>query len=469
MKIEQLYTGCLAQGAYYIESEGEVAIIDPLRETEPYMEMAEKAGASIKYIFETHFHADFVSGHVDLAAKTGATIVFGPGANTEYDIHNAKDGEELKLGKLTIKVLHTPGHTLESTCFLLKDEQGKDYALFTGDTLFIGDVGRPDLAVKSDVTMADLAGMLYESLHSKVLPLADDVIVYPAHGAGSACGKNLSSETFDTLGNQKQFNYALQPMTKAEFIEKVTDGLSAPPQYFPENVMLNKKGYASIDTIIEQGVKGLSATDFAKTQSEGALVLDVRDPQLFNKGFLPNSLNIGLRGSFAPWVGAMVTNIKRPIILVVDDKDVREAVIRLARVGYDNVLGYLDGGVAAWQKAGYSLQNITSVSAEDFAALLDKKPETKVIDVRNVGEYLSEHVLESENHPLGNLTTSMDALNPDETYYVHCAGGYRSMIAAALLRANGFKHIIDVAGGFKAIKETTVAKTEYVCPSKINV
>ena len=370
---------------------------------------------------------------------------------------------------MTIKVLHTPGHTLESTCFLLKDEQGKDYALFTGDTLFIGDVGRPDLAVKSDVTMADLAGMLYESLHSKVLPLADDVIVYPAHGAGSACGKNLSSETFDTLGNQKQFNYALQPMTKAEFIEKVTDGLSAPPQYFPENVMLNKKGYASIDTIIEQGVKGLSATDFAKTQSEGALVLDVRDPQLFNKGFLPNSLNIGLRGSFAPWVGAMVTNIKRPIILVVDDKDVREAVIRLARVGYDNVLGYLDGGVAAWQKAGYSLQNITSVSAEDFAALLDKKPETKVIDVRNVGEYLSEHVLESENHPLGNLTTSMDALNPDETYYVHCAGGYRSMIAAALLRANGFKHIIDVAGGFKAIKETTVAKTEYVCPSKINV
>jgi len=469
MKIEQLYTGCLAQGAYYIESEGEVAIIDPLRETEPYLEMANKAGANIKYIFETHFHADFVSGHVDLAAKTGATIVFGPGANTEYDIHNAQDGEELKLGKLTIKVLHTPGHTLESTCFLLIDENGKDHALFTGDTLFIGDVGRPDLAVKSDITMDDLAGMLYESLHTKIMTLADDVIVYPAHGAGSACGKNLSSETFDTLGNQKQFNYALQAMTKEEFIEKVTDGLTAPPQYFPENVMLNKKGYASIDSIIEQGVKGLSAEDFAAAQATGALVIDVRDPQVFNKGFISKSLNIGLNGSFAPWVGTMITSTKRPIILVVDDNEVREAVIRLARVGYDNVLGYLNGGIDAWLKSGNKVETIESISADSFADLVNAHPETKVVDVRNVGEYLSEHVEVSENHPLGNLTTSMDTLDMHQTYYVHCAGGYRSMIASSLLKANGFTNVIDVAGGFKAIKETSIEKTDYICPSKINV
>lgn len=469
MKIEQLYTGCLAQGAYYIESEGEVAIIDPLRETEPYIAMAEQNGATIKYILETHFHADFVSGHVDLATKTGATIVFGPGAITEYDIHNAQDGEELKLGKLTIKVLHTPGHTLESTTFLLIDENGKNHAIFTGDTLFIGDVGRPDLAVKSDITMEDLAGMLYESLHRKILPLEDDVIVYPAHGAGSACGKNLSSETFDTLGNQKQFNYALQPMTKDAFIAKVTDGLTTPPQYFPENVMLNKKGYASIDKVIEQGVKALSPNAFAEAQAAGALVLDVRDAQVFNKGFIPKSINIGLRGSFAPWVGALVTNIQRPIILVVNEIDVKETVIRLARVGYDHVLGYLQGGIDAWQNAGKAVEKITSISAEQLAELATAHPETKIIDVRNVGEYLSEHILVAENHPLGNLSSSMDLLDVNETYYVHCAGGYRSMVAASLLRANGFQHIIDVAGGFKAIKETTIAKTDYVCPSKINV
>jgi len=467
MKIEQLYTGCLAQGAYYIESDGEVAIIDPLRETEPYIEMAKENGANIKYILETHFHADFVSGHVDLASKTGATIVFGPGAVTEYDIHSAVDGEELKLGKVTIKVLHTPGHTLESTCFLLIDEHGKNQAIFTGDTLFIGDVGRPDLAVKSNITMEDLAAMLYDSLHNKIMPLEDELTVYPGHGAGSACGKNLSKETYDTLGNQKQFNYALQPMTKEEFIAQVTDGLTTPPQYFPENVMLNKKGYASIDEVLEQGVKALSPEAFAEAKANGALILDVRDAQVFNKGFISKSLNIGLRGSFAPWVGALITNIKRPIILVADEIDVKETVIRLARVGYDNVLGYLNGGIEAWKNAGNPVESITSVSAEEFANLVNAHPETKVLDVRNVGEYLSEHVVVAENHPLGNLSTSMDSLDMNQTYYVHCAGGYRSMVAASLLKANGFNNIIDVAGGFKAIKETNIEKTDYVCPSTI--
>ncbi len=469
MKVEQLYTNCLAQGAYYIESEGEVAIIDPLRETEPYIEMAEANNANIKYILETHFHADFVSGHVDLANKTGATIVFGPGAVTEYDIHNAQDGEELKLGKLTIKVLHTPGHTLESTTYLLIDENGKHHALFTGDTLFIGDVGRPDLAVKSNVTMEDLAAMLYDSLHNKIMPLADDIIVYPAHGAGSACGKNLSSETFDTLGNQKQTNYALQPMDKAEFIAKVTEGLDVPPQYFPENVMLNRKGYASIDEVIAQGINSLSPQAFAAAQAAGALVLDLREAQTFKQAFVPGSINIGLRGSFAPWVGALVTNINRPIILVLDEGDIREAIIRLARVGYDNVLGYLEGGIDAWQATGLKANSILSVSATVLSYVLEQNPNAKVIDVRNVGEYLSEHVLQAENHPLGRIHDSMDSLDLQETYYLHCAGGYRSMIAASILKANGFENIVDVAGGFKAIKETSIAKTDYVCPSKIKV
>lgn len=466
MKIEQIYTGCLAQGAYYIESEGEVAIIDPLRETDPYVEMAMNNGADIKYIFETHFHADFVSGHVDLANKTGATIVFGPEAQTEYDIHSAVDGEEFKLGKLTIKVLHTPGHTLESTCFLLRDENGKDVAIFTGDTLFIGDVGRPDLAVKSSVTMEDLAGMLYDSLHNKIMPLANEVIVYPAHGAGSACGKNLSSETFATLGNQKEFNYALQPMSKAEFVEKVTDGLTTPPQYFPENVMLNKKGYNSIDNVMAQGLTALSPEAFEAEKAKGILVLDVREAQSFNKGFIPGSLNIGLRGSFAPWVGELVTNTQRPILLIVEAGDEREAVIRLARVGYDNVVGFLKGGIEAWKNAGKTVDNITSISAEAFSKIA-ATTKVNVIDVRNVGEHLSEHVVDAVNHPLGKLTSSMEALDTNETYYIHCAGGYRSMVAASILRANGFTNIIDIAGGFKAIKETTVAKTEYICPSKI--
>ena len=469
MKIEQIYTGCLAQGAYYIESDGQVAIIDPLRETDPYIEMAKKDGAEIKYIFETHFHADFVSGHVDLANKTGAKIVFGPNAVTEYDIHSATDGEELKLGKLTIKVLHTPGHTLESTCYLLRDENGKDQAIFTGDTLFIGDVGRPDLAVKSSITMEDLAGMLYESLHNKILPLADDVIVYPAHGAGSACGKNLSSETFATLGNQKQFNYALQPMEKSEFIAKVTEGLTAPPQYFPENVMMNKKGYSSLDEVLMQGLKALSPDEFEAEKSKGTFVLDVRDAQTFSKGFVPGSLNIGLRGSFAPWVGALITNIRRPILLVVQEGDERETLIRLARVGYDNVVGYLKGGIENWKNEGKTIDTIKSISAAEFEIINSSDKNIEILDVRNVGEYLSEHLLQAHNYPLGDLSQTMDKLDTNANYYIHCAGGYRSMVAASLLRANGFKNLIDIAGGYKALKETKLEKTDYICPSKINV
>jgi glyoxylase-like metal-dependent hydrolase (beta-lactamase superfamily II)/rhodanese-related sulfurtransferase len=469
MKIEQIYTGCLAQGAYYIESDGLVAIIDPLRETDPYIEMAKKNGAEIKYIFETHFHADFVSGHVDLANKTGAKIVFGPNAVTEYDIYSATDGEELKLGKLTIKVLHTPGHTLESTCYLLRDENGKDIAIFTGDTLFIGDVGRPDLAVKSSITMEDLAAMLYESLHTKILPLADDVIVYPAHGAGSACGKNLSSETFATLGNQKQFNYALQPMEKSEFIAKVTEGLTTPPQYFPENVMLNKKGYSSIDDVLTQGLKALSPAEFEAEKSKGTLIMDVRDAQSFSNGFVPGSLNIGLRGSFAPWVGALITNIRRPILLVVKEGDEREAVIRLARVGYDNVVGFLKGGIENWKNEGKTVETIKSISATEFENIANADSHIQILDVRNVGEFLSEHLQNAQNYPLGDLTKSLDSLDSNSTYYIHCAGGYRSMVAASLMRANGFKNLIDIAGGYKAIKETNLEKTDYICPSKINV
>lgn len=468
MKIEQMYTSCLAQGAYYIESDGEVAIIDPLRETDPYIQMAMESGANIKYIFETHFHADFVSGHIDLANKTGATIVFGPNAETEYDIHNAVDGEELKVGKLTIKVLHTPGHTMESSCFLLRDENGKDIAIFTGDTLFIGDVGRPDLAVKSSITMEDLAGMLFNSLHNKIMPLADDVIVYPAHGAGSACGKNLSSETYDTLGNQKLTNYALQPMSKEEFVEKVTEGLTTPPQYFPENVMMNKMGYESIDDVLSQGLTALNPDEFEAEKAKGTLVLDVREAQSFNNAFIPGSLNIGLRGSFAPWVGVMITNIRRPLLLVIEEGDERETVIRLARVGYDNVVGFLNGGMEAWKNAGKTAEIIKSISAEEFAKIADSDKNINVLDVRNVGEYLSEHLVAATNHPLGSLAESMESLDMNGTYYIHCAGGYRSMAAAALLHADGFKNIIDVAGGFKALKETSVEKTDYICPSKIN-
>ncbi len=469
MKVEQIYTGCLAQGAYYIESNSEAAIIDPLREIKPYLEKAEKDGARIKYVLETHFHADFVSGHVDLAKETGATIVFGPNAQPKFEAHVAQDGEELKLGNVTIKVLHTPGHTMESATFLLKDENGKDYAIFSGDTLFIGDVGRPDLAVKSDLTEEQLAGHLFESLRTKIMPLADDVIVYPAHGAGSACGKNMSKETTDLLGNQKKTNYALRAdMTKEEFIKEVTEGLLPPPGYFPMNVKMNREGYTSINEVMTQGLHELTPEAFEAAANEtGALVLDTRKPEEFAKGFIPNSVNIGIDGNFAPWVGALITDVQQPILFIADKGREEEVVTRLARVGYDNALGYLKGGFAAWKAAGKELYTITSISAEEFAKRYEENNAIKVVDVRKPGEYQAEHVETAQSAPLDYLNEHLAELPKEEHMYLHCAGGYRSMIAASILKTRGFDNVVNVEGGFKAIAETKVPRTNYVCPSTL--
>ena len=461
MKIEQIYTGCLAQGAYYIESNGEVAIIDPLRETQSYIDQATKDNAKIKYIFETHFHADFVSGHVDLAQKTGATIIYGPTAEPNFDAHIATDGEVFSLGNITITALHTPGHTMESTTYLLKDENGKDYAIFTGDTLFIGDVGRPDLAQKlnTDLTQEKLAGYLFDSLRNKIMPLADDIIVYPAHGAGSACGKNMSKETFDTLGNQKQVNYALNPtMTKEEFITELTSGLMPPPFYFPENVMMNKLGVESLDVVKERANKALSPEEFIQVAEDtNALILDVRDPQTFAAGFIPNSINIGIKGNFAPWVGTLITDIKQPILLIAEVGQEEETVTRLARVGYDNVIGFLNNGFQAWVEAEKDFDEIVSVSPEEFAELVDET-ELKVLDVRKPGEYETSHVEGAITAPLDFINESMKLIDPEETYLVHCAGGYRSMIFTSILRARGYENLIDVAGGFRKIKEVEGVK-----------
>ncbi|RYF76981.1 MAG: MBL fold metallo-hydrolase [Cytophagaceae bacterium] len=457
MIVEQLYTGCLAQGAYYIESEGEAAIIDPLRETTPYTRKAEKAGAKIKYIFETHFHADFVSGHLDLAKKTGATIVYGPNANTAYEVHKATDGEVFKLGNVWIKVLHTPGHTLESATYLLVDENGKDHAIFTGDTLFIGDVGRPDLAIKGDLTEQDLAGMLYDSLHTKIMPLADDVIVYPAHGAGSACGKNMSKETTDTLGNQKMFNYALRAKSKDEFIEQVLEGLSKAPAYFAQNARLNKEGYEPIDQVMKRGTHALSPDAFEAAVNEtGAVMLDVREAAEFAKGFIPNSINIGLNGQFAPWVGALIPDLKQPIALITPAGLERDTIVRLARVGYDQCIGYLEGGFAAWQQAGNETDSIESISADAFADALRKDPNAFIVDVRKPVEFDPEHVDGAENLPLDTLNAHLAQIPRNETVYVHCAGGYRSMVANSILKARGFDQIVNVDGGMAAIKKTDV-------------
>ena len=469
MKIEQIYTGCLAQGAYYIQSGNEAVIIDPLREVQPYIEKAEKNGAKIKYVLETHFHADFVSGHIDLAKKTGATIVYGPLANPTFETHIAHDGEVLTVGSLKLKVLHTPGHTMESTCYLLLDENDKELALFSGDTLFIGDVGRPDLAQKvAHLTQEELAGTLFDSLRNKIMTLPDDVIVYPAHGAGSACGKNMSKETSDTLGNQKKFNYALRAnMTRDEFIAEVTDGLLPPPAYFPENVRLNKQGYASIDSVLAKGTQALSPAAFEAAANEtGALILDTRDAQVFAKGFIPNSINIGLGGSFAPWVGALIPDINQPILIVDEAGREQEVVTRLARVGYDNALGFLQGGIAAWQQAGHDLDTIETISAEEAAARLAADPAAILLDVRKKSENYSEHVLGAQNLPLDVVNEEMAALNPDKTYYIHCAGGYRSMVFASILKARGFDKLIDVQGGFKAIKDSEKFEVSpYLCPS----
>lgn len=470
MRIEQIYTGCLAQGAYYIESNGEAVVIDPLREVEPYIKRAQKDGAKIKYVLETHFHADFVSGHIDLAEKTGAQIIFGPTAKPAFPAHVAQDGEVLKVGSATIKVLHTPGHTMESTCFLLSDENGKDIGLFTGDTLFIGDVGRPDLAQKvvADLTQDKLARHLYHSLRNKIMPLSDDIIVYPAHGAGSACGKNMSKETTDTLGNQKLFNYALRTdMTEQEFVKEVTDGLMPPPAYFPENVMMNIKGYESIDTVLERGNAALDPDAFEAAANEtGALLLDTRDAGVFAQGFIPNSINIGIDGSFAPWVGAMIPDIKQKILVIADQGREEEVVTRLARVGYDYTIGHLQGGFQAWKKAGKETDRIESVTVIEMAELLKKDPSLIVLDVRKASEHFSEHMIGSENIPLDYLNDHLAEIGKDKTYLVHCAGGYRSMIFNSILKSRGYDNLIDVQGGFKAIKESgLVPVSNYVCPS----
>ncbi|WP_276132460.1 MBL fold metallo-hydrolase [Polluticoccus soli] len=469
MKVEQIYTGCLAQGAYYIENNGEVAIIDPLREVAPYIEKANKDNSSIKYVFETHFHADFVSGHIDLSKKTGAPIIYGPMANPGFDAIIAKDGQEFKLGDATIKVLHTPGHTMESTCYLLIDKEGKKTALFSGDTLFIGDVGRPDLAQKGGISQEELASTLFDSLRSKIMSLPDDVVVYPAHGAGSACGKNMSKETTDTIGNQKKSNYALRAdMTREEFIKEVTTGLLPPPSYFPLNVMMNKQGYESIDEVLTRGLQALSPDAFESAANEtGALVLDTRDAQTFAKGFIPNSINIGIDGNFAPWIGALVPDIKQQILIVAEPGREEEVVTRLSRVGYDYSIGYLEGGFESWLKSGKETDTIESISADELSRL-GQNEKLEIIDVRKSSEYQSEHIVDATNAPLDAVNESMKLLDKDKRYYVHCAGGYRSMIFASILKARGYDNLIDVKGGFKAIKDSNrFSLTDYVCPTTL--
>ncbi len=456
MKIEQIYTGCLAQGAYYIESEGEAVVIDPLREVYPYIRKASLNQAKIKWVLETHFHADFVSGHLDLSKNTGAPIVYGPTANPSFDAHIAADGEILHCGKVKFKVLHTPGHTMESSCYLLLDENGKETALFSGDTLFIGDVGRPDLAQKAaSMTQEELAGLLFDSLRTKIMTLPDDIIVYPAHGAGSACGKNMSKETSDTLGNQKKYNYALRAdMTRDEFIKEVTDGLLPPPAYFPLNVMLNKQGYESIDAVMKRGNIGLSADDFEKAANEtGAIILDTRDAAVFSEGFIPNSINIGLDGSFAPWVGALIPDIFQPILIVHEPGREEEVITRLARVGYDHTIGYLKGGIDSWINAGKETDKIGNISPELFAEKLDN-PEIHILDVRNPLEFETGHVEGAMNTPLDHINEQMQLLDKNQTYYAHCAGGYRSMVFASILKSRGYDHIVNITGGFRAMEKT---------------
>ena len=469
MHIEQIYTGCLAQGAYYIESNGEAAIIDPLREVQPYIDLATSRGAKIKYIFETHFHADFVSGHLDLSRKTGAPIIYGPNSNPEFEAHMAKDHEVFNIGDCSIKVLHTPGHTMESSTYLLIDENGKNHAIFSGDTLFIGDVGRPDLAQKAaSMTQEQLAATLFHSLRTKIMTLEDDVIVYPAHGAGSACGKNMSKETISTIGNQKATNYALRAnMTEAEFITEVTEGLLPPPAYFGMNVAMNKKGSQSFETVLNNGMRAIHAIEFESVAEEtGALILDTRNNKDFSKGFIPQSINIGIDGDFAPWVGALIADVSQPIILVTEIGREEETVTRLSRVGFDNLIGHLQGGFEAWQKAGQEIDTVNRITSEQFAKEV-KIGESKIIDIRKETEYTAEHVEEAYNKPLATINEWIKDINPDTPFYLHCAGGYRSMIAASILQARGFRNFTEIEGGFNAIAKTNVPKTNFVCQSKI--
>ena len=468
MQVEQIYTGCLAQGAYYITSNGEAVIIDPLRETQPYMERLQRDGVQLKYILETHFHADFVSGHVDLSKKTGAPIVYGPTAQPTFEAIIATDNQVLKVGNIQIKVLHTPGHTMESTTYLLIDENGKDHAIFSGDTLFLGDVGRPDLAQKAaSMTQEDLAGLLYESLNNKIMPLADDVIVYPAHGAGSACGKNMMKETVDTLGNQKKMNYALNQPSKQAFIEAVTDGLLPPPGYFGMNVAMNKFGYDSFENVLNNGLRALTVEEFEVAAEEtGAVIIDTRANGDFANGFVPQSINIGIKGDFAPWVGAMIIDVKQPIFLVTNVGEEEEVVTRLSRVGFDNILGHLKGGYDAWLASGKETDKVNRITAETFAQQV-KIGESKIVDVRKESEYAAEHVDEAYSMPLADINEWIKDVKPEEHFFMHCAGGYRSMIAASILQARGYRNFTEVEGGFAAISNTNVPKSDFVCQSKV--
>jgi glyoxylase-like metal-dependent hydrolase (beta-lactamase superfamily II)/rhodanese-related sulfurtransferase len=468
MNVEQIYTGCLAQGAYYITSNGEAAIIDPLRETQPYLDRLQKDGTTLKYIFETHFHADFVSGHLDLAKATGATIVYGPTAQPSYDALIATDDQIFQVGNIQLKVLHTPGHTMESISILLIDEKGKENALFSGDTLFLGDVGRPDLAQKAaNMTQEELAGHLYDSIMNKIMPLPDDVIVYPAHGAGSACGKNMMKETVDTLGNQKKMNYALNQPNKEAFVIAVLDGLLPPPAYFGMNVAMNKQGYSNFNEVLNQGTRPLSAVEFETAADEtGALILDTRSNIDFAKGFIPQSINIGLVGDFAPWVGALIVDVNQPILLVCDPGMEEEAVTRLSRVGFDNVLGHLQGGYSTWVSAGKETDKVNRISAEEFASTVDITQDT-IVDVRKESEYAAEHIENAYSKPLAYINDWIKNINPQEHFYMHCAGGYRSMVASSILQARGYRNFTEVDGGFNAIAKTAVPKTDFVCQTKV--
>ncbi|MBS1548488.1 MAG: MBL fold metallo-hydrolase [Bacteroidetes bacterium] len=467
MKIEQIYTGCLAQGAYYVVSNNEAFIIDPLRETQPYMERLKKDNAELKYIFETHFHADFVSGHLDLSKKTGAQIVYGPTANPSFDTLIATDNQIFTIGNITIKVLHTPGHTMESISLLLIDVNGKETALFSGDTLFLGDVGRPDLAQKAaNMTQEELAGILYDSLQNKIMPLSDDIIVYPAHGAGSACGKNMQKETMDTLGNQKKSNYALNQPNKEAFIAAVLDGLSAPPSYFGMNVAMNKSGYESFETVLKKGNHPLTVEEFEQiAEDSSALILDTRNAEDFHKAFIPNAINIGLKGDFAPWVGAMIVDVQQPILLVCDNNCEEETVTRLSRVGFDNVLGYLKGGMDTWKNAGKEFDSIDRISAAAFEKKYSEN--AKIIDVRKESEYSAEHLEIAESLPLSDINQWSASLDKEKHFFLHCAGGYRSMIAASILNSRGIRNFTEIEGGFNKIKETQIPKTTFVCPSTL--
>jgi glyoxylase-like metal-dependent hydrolase (beta-lactamase superfamily II)/rhodanese-related sulfurtransferase len=470
MKIEQIYTGCLAHAAYYLESNGEAAIFDPLREVQPYIDRANKDQAKIKYVFETHFHADFVSGHLDLRKKTGAEIVFGPTAKPGYDALIAEDGQLFEVGDYKVKVIHTPGHTMESTTYLVIDENGKEHGIITGDTLFIGDVGRPDLAqhVIADLTEEKLAGHLFDSLRNKIMPLSDDLIVYPNHGAGSACGKMMSTETTDTLGNQKKTNYALRPdMTKEEFIKELLTGLTAPPSYFPQNVLMNIKGYESLETVLDRGKIPLSPEAFEAAANEtGALLLDTRSAEDFAKGFIPNSINIGLEGSFAQWVGEMIPDVKQEILLITYPNKQEEAITRLSRVGYDNTIGYLDGGFDSWTANGRDCETVGRVSAKEFESI-HRASKPMIFDVRKKSEYDSEHIVGAINVPLNEINQHLSQFPKDKLFVLHCAGGYRSMIAASILKQRGWEEVVDVEGGFEELKNTAIEKSEYVCPTSL--